>query len=128
MTSSLFQHTEPTTTTLRRAAKTLIGVHLNDQEMTAAFVARTVGVSVRHLDRAFAPENTTLSRYIHDRRLELARQELIGSAAASPSIADIAAKWGFSSQAHFARAFRRQFGMAPTQMRAAASASTSPPT
>lgn len=126
VTSSLFQRTEPTTTMLRRAAKTLIGVHLNDRELTTAFVARTVGVSLRHLNRAFAPENTTLSKYIHDQRLELAREELMGTAVTSPSIADIAAKWGFSSQAHFTRAFRSRFGMAPSQMRSALASTARP--
>lgn len=126
VTSSLFQHTEPTTLILRRAAKTLISARLNDYELNAAFVARAVGVSLRHLNRAFATEDTTVTQYIHDQRLELARQELVNTRADFPLIAEIAAKWGFSSQAHFTRAFRRRYGVAPSQMRTAISAGTMP--
>lgn len=123
VTSSLFQQAEPTTTVLRRAAKTVIGTRLNDSDLTAESVARAVGVSPRHLNRAFAAENTTVTQYIQDQRLELARQELTNTTANPPLIADIAARWGFSSQAHFTRAFRRRYGMAPSETRAGQSRS-----
>lgn len=126
LTFSLFQHTEPTTATLRRAAKTLIEGRLNDSGLTAESVARTVGVSLRHLNRGFAAESTTVTQYIHDRRLELAKQELTSVVSSPPRIADIAARWGFSSQAHFTRAFRRRYGMAPSEMRAAALIGSNP--
>lgn len=127
LTSSLFPHTEPTTTTLRRAAKTWISDRLNDPELTAETVARAVGVSLRHLNRGFADENTTVTQYIHDQRLELAKQELTSITFPPSRIADIAAHWGFSSQAHFTRAFRRQYGVAPSEMRAAALTASTPP-
>ncbi|MGX5714634.1 helix-turn-helix domain-containing protein [Arthrobacter sp. MAHUQ-56] len=126
VTSSLFQRAEPTTTVLRRAAKTMIGARVNDSDLTAESVARAVGVSSRHLNRAFAAENTTVAQYIRDQRLELARQELTNTPVNPPLIADIAARWGFSSQAHFTRAFGRRYGMAPSDMRATARAGTAP--
>lgn len=117
---SVFRQTQPTTATLCRAARTVIDGRLSDPELTAESVARTVGVSLRHLNRGFATENRTVTQYIHDRRLELAGQDVISPVVPQPRIADIAARWGFSSQAHFTRAFRRRHGMAPSEMRAAA--------
>lgn len=127
LTSSLFPHTEPTTATLRRAAKTVIDGRLNDPGLTAEAVARAVGVSLRHLNRGFAAENTTVTQYIHDQRLELASLELTSITSPPSRIADIAARWGFSSQAHFTRAFRRRYGIAPSEMRAAALTGSNPP-
>ena len=59
---SLFKDTEPTTAALRRVAQSVIDAQLSDPGLTADAVARTVGVSLRHLNRGFASENTTVSR------------------------------------------------------------------
>jgi AraC-like DNA-binding protein len=71
----------------------------------------------RHLNRAFAAEQTTVAKYIVARRLDRAKADLGASALAGHRIADIAFRWGFSSQAHFSRLFRARFGCSPTEMR-----------
>jgi AraC-like DNA-binding protein len=76
-----------------------------------------VGVTSRHLNRAFAAEGTTVSQYVHDRRLDGARADLRSPHMAEHRIADIASRWAFASQAHFTRAFRARFGCTPTQVR-----------
>ncbi|MES9603980.1 helix-turn-helix domain-containing protein [Actinomadura sp. NPDC000929] len=78
-----------------------------------------LGVSVRHLGRIFETAGTTPARHILERRLQRARDELASPAAARTTIADVAYRWGFSSQAHFARRFRARFGLTPSEARAA---------
>ncbi|MGW5159041.1 helix-turn-helix transcriptional regulator [Nonomuraea wenchangensis] len=74
-----------------------------------------MGISVRHLARIFEP-----ARHITERRLARAHQELTGPGARETTIADVAHRWGFSSQAHFARLFRSRFGLTPSEARAEA--------
>jgi len=51
------------------------------------------------------------------RRLEACRQAFDDSRQAHRSITDIAVAFGFSSMAHFSRAFRAQLGLAPSDYR-----------
>jgi AraC-like DNA-binding protein len=99
------------------AAKEYIAAHLGDPDLCADVVARTLGMTPRHLNRAFAAEQTTVAKYIVARRLDRAKADLGASALAGHRIADIAFRWGFSSQAHFSRLFRARFGCSPTEMR-----------
>ncbi|GIH69507.1 helix-turn-helix domain-containing protein [Sphaerimonospora thailandensis] len=91
---------------------------LHDPLLDAAEVARELGISVRQLARVFAAAGTTPARHILDRRLDRARAEL--DEAGNATIADVAHRWGFSSQAHFARVFRARFGQTPSEARALA--------
>jgi AraC-like DNA-binding protein len=102
------------------AAKEHIAAHLGDPGLHPGSVARAVGVSSRHLNRAFAAEGTTVAQYIQGRRLDAARVDLTASSMADHRIADIACRWGFASQAHFARLFRARFGCTPSDVRALA--------
>lgn len=99
------------------AAKMFVAEHLTDPSLCTEQVARAVGVTSRHLNRAFAAEGTTVSQYVHDRRLDGARADLTSPDMAEHRIADIASRWAFASQAHFTRAFRARFGCTPTQVR-----------
>ncbi|WP_131738240.1 helix-turn-helix domain-containing protein [Actinomadura roseirufa] len=99
-------------------AENYIERHLHDACLTPAQVAGVMGVSVRHLGRIFESAGTTPSRHILERRLQRAHDEL--TAGTAGTIADVAYRWGFSSQAHFARLFRSRFGRTPTEARAGA--------
>jgi AraC-like DNA-binding protein len=99
------------------SAKAFIAGHLGDPRLCADVVARAVGVTPRHLNRAFAAEQTTVAQYIVARRLDQARADLTSAHLAHFRIADIAFRWGFSSQAHFSRLFRARFGCSPSQVR-----------
>ena len=101
------------------SAKAFIAGHLGDPRLCADVVARAVGVTPRHLNRAFAAEQTTVAQYIVARRLDHARADLTSPQLAHFRIADIACRWGFSSQAHFSRLFRARFGCSPSQARTA---------
>jgi AraC-like DNA-binding protein len=99
------------------AAKAYVAEHLQDPRLCTDEVARAVGVTARHLNRVFGAEDTTVARYVQHRRLERARAELEGTSAAEVRVADIASRWGFASQAHFARLFRTRFGRSPSEVR-----------
>jgi AraC-like DNA-binding protein len=99
------------------AAKTHIAEHLQDPGLCTDSVARAVGVTPRHLNRAFATEGTTVAQYVQGRRLDSARVDLTASSLADLRIADIACRWGFASQAHFTRLFRARFGCTPSDVR-----------
>ena len=105
------------------AAKTHIAERLQDPGLCTDSVARAVGVTPRHLNRAFATEGTTVAQYVQGRRLDSARVDLTAASLAHHRIADIACRWGFSSQAHFTRLFRARFGCTPSDVRAVAAPS-----
>lgn len=99
------------------AAKQYITQHLEDRSLTCDQVAAATGISSRHLTRLFAQEGMAPSRYLLEKRLERARQLLVSSLGHRLSIAEIAYSTGFSSQAHFARAFKCRFEMTPSESR-----------
>jgi AraC-like DNA-binding protein len=102
------------------SAKAYIAGHLHDPGLCVDVIARAVGVTPRHLNRAFAAEQTTVAQYLLARRLDRAKADLAAPELAGYRIADIAFRWGFSSQAHFSRLFRARFGCSPTEMRGTA--------
>ena len=81
-----------------------------------AVLAREVGASVSTLQRLFqAVYGTSVHGYLRERRLLKARFALeIGEA----SIAEAAALAGYSSPANFATAFKRRFGLSPSELQA----------
>ncbi|MFE7835431.1 helix-turn-helix domain-containing protein [Streptomyces sp. NPDC057474] len=101
-------------------AKDYIDRHLHDPGLGAAQVAGVMGISVRHLGRIFESTGRSPARHITERRLVGAHRELTGPGAWETRIADVAHRWGFSSQAHFARLFRSRFGLTPSEARAEA--------
>lgn len=94
-------------------AKDYIERHLHDSGLSARRVASALGISVRHLSRIFEPEGLAPFRYVMDRRLTKARNELADPASAHTTVAEIAHRHGFASQAHFTRVFRERFGRTP---------------
>lgn len=99
------------------AAKQHIKDHLDDSSLSCEHVAAAAGISSRHLARLFAQEGGTPNRYLQEKRLERARQLLASPSASRLDIAEIAYRHGFSSQSHFARAFKVRFGMTPSEAR-----------
>jgi AraC-like DNA-binding protein len=100
------------------SAKEFIADRLGDPDLCTDRVAHAAGVTARHLNRAFAAEGTTVAQYIQARRLEAARVDLTARSMRAYRIADIAARWGFASQAHFTRLFRERYGCTPSEVRA----------
>lgn len=93
----------------------LIERELADPELSPARVAAAQGVGRRHLDALFAGHGGSIERWIQERRLQRAALALRSAPAAS--VLEIALAHGFRSASHFARAFRRRFGAAPSDWR-----------
>lgn len=82
---------------------------------TAAEIARTLGLSPRRLEGLFRAEfGIGPGGYALDLRLEAAREALAGS---RRTVGEIAAATGFSSAGTLARAFRRRYGISPSDLR-----------
>jgi AraC-like DNA-binding protein len=93
----------------RAAAIAYIKQHLAEPELAMPQIAAALGISVRQLNRIM----DSPSRYILEQRLLRAHQDL-----ANPgTIANVAHRWGFASQAHFTRVFRERFGYTPGEAR-----------
>jgi AraC-like DNA-binding protein len=107
---------------LRAAAYGFVEDHLADPGLGAAQIAAAIGVSERHLSRVLAAGEMTVPRLVRSRRLELAYAMLAGPAAPSPapSVAEVAARCGFTSAAYFSHAFRERFGLRAGEVRRAA--------
>jgi len=81
-------------------------------------VAQALGISVRSLHLAFEPTGTSFVEHVMRRRLQECRAAL-ERPTPGRSITDVAFAWGFANLTTFYRAFRREFGMAPGNVRAA---------
>jgi AraC-like DNA-binding protein len=95
-----------------------IETHLAE-ELSGERIAAACGVSVRHLNRLFARADTSLMRYVWQRRLARCRRDLRDSNMAHRPIGDIALSAGFKDLAHFSRAYRARYGRSASEDRAA---------
>ncbi len=102
----------------RRAVLDLIEAHLCEPELDTHRIADRVGVSSRYVQLLFAEMATTPSAYIQRRRLERAASRL-DKERGDATITGIAFDIGFNDLSSFCRAFRRRFGMSPSDYRAA---------
>ncbi|MFI7132105.1 helix-turn-helix transcriptional regulator [Nonomuraea sp. NPDC050153] len=62
-------------------------------------------------------EGHTVAGWIRERRLDQCRHDLADPLLAARPINAIAARWGFTSAAHFSQAFRSAYGLSPRQFR-----------
>jgi len=97
--------------------KKLINSGLDNPELCVGELAKEFGVSPRYIQRLFAEEDYTVSRYIRRQRLEGCRRQLADPAWLNHSITEIAFSWGFNSSAHFARVFKQQYGISAREFR-----------
>ncbi|MGH6822796.1 MAG: helix-turn-helix domain-containing protein, partial [Methylocella sp.] len=118
--SAMGDHREAIGAAKLEQAKRYIGLHLSDPELTPEKAAGALNMSVRQLQRLFEPSGTGFAQYLLLRRLQECRAALTSPIGADRSVTDIAFAWGFNSLATFYRTFRRSFGAAPNELRAAA--------
>lgn len=97
--------------------KDFIDRHLADPAMDTAMVAFGAGLSSRYINDLFKDEDTSLMRYIWQRRLENCRKDLLDPIHTGHRLSDIAFRWGFNDLSHFSRAFKQRFGCSPKAYR-----------
>lgn len=109
-------HSSAIAATNRLRAKRAIEARLDSPDIEVAEIARAAGVSRASLYRLFEPYGGVRT-YIRRRRLFRCLRDLVRLANASRSIGDIAYDHGFANEAHFSRAFKREFGITPSEAR-----------
>lgn len=119
-----YDHMRPSTIEQRRRlylqARVVIARHYR-RELTLNTVARALATSPRQLTRAYAQfGELTFREDLLARRLNVAAQLLVEQPAIS--VRDVARLVGFRQAPHFARAFRRRYGLGPASFRAEARA------
>lgn len=93
-----------------------ISAHL-DRPITLRELAEVARLSSSHFSRAFKGAfGQPPHMFIMNQRVELAMRKMLDS---SEPLSQIALSCGFSDQAHLARLFRRETGVAPSQWRRA---------
>jgi AraC-like DNA-binding protein len=102
---------------LRERIKLHVHREFADPDLGVESIARALNCSKRALHKAFEGEGHSLRDYIWDRRLQHALDELGKPTRERGSITDAAFASGFSSAAHFSRAFRARYGSSPRDWR-----------
>lgn len=99
--------------------KTDVIANLARAELNVEDLAVRHGISPRYIRSLFDEDHTTFSDFLREQRLRRARRLLSDPASADHSIGRIAHDCGFSSVSYFNQAFRRRYGMTPSDVRAA---------
>ncbi len=92
--------------------------NIESPQLDTAMLCGALGVSRTQLYRLMQGQGG-VERYIRRLRLEACRERL-ASASQTGTIAEIVAKLGFDDASQFSRAFRREFGVSPSDVRALA--------
>jgi AraC-like DNA-binding protein len=100
-----------------QAAKAFITRNIRRGDLSATTVATYLGVTPRYIHLLFETEGLSCNKFIVERRLERAYEMLFDSQHSDRTITAIAFTAGFSDLSHFNRAFRRLFGMTPSDVR-----------
>lgn len=96
------------------AVKKHIRLHI-DQPLARTQLAQIAGFSVPHFHRIFAAHTgMSIADYIRSVRMERAGRKLRMGAV---DITEVALAAGYDSHASFARAFKRHFGLCPSDFR-----------
>ncbi|WP_328498633.1 helix-turn-helix domain-containing protein [Streptomyces sp. NBC_00414] len=98
--------------------------NLGDPRLTPETIAAAHHISLRYLHKLFHAEGRTVAAWIRERRMEQCRRDLADPRLADRPINAIAARWGFTSPAHFSQAFRSAHGLSPRQFRRQSRANT----
>lgn len=102
---------------LEKRIRLFIEANLDDEELSSSGIARAHGISHRYLNRIFARDDLTPSRYLVQRRLAKCREVLTNPGLSELSVSQIAFAHGFNDLSTFCRAFKAEFGVTARQCR-----------
>jgi AraC-like DNA-binding protein len=97
--------------------KRYISSHLTDPELNPQKIAQALGISKRYLHLMFKGQETTLTRYILEQRLDGCYKSIGCALSRTKSVSEIAFEQGFNDAAHFSRSFKQHFGVSPSKLR-----------
>jgi AraC-like DNA-binding protein len=99
--------------------------NLRNPDLSVEMIAQAMKCSKRYIHKLFRGEQT-ISEYIWALRLDQCRAILSEPGAGDITLTQLAFDNGFSSSAHFSRAFRDRFGIPPRMFRAERQDASSP--
>jgi AraC-like DNA-binding protein len=105
-----------------RAIKQDIANRLDQPDLSVAAMAAQHRVKPRWIQRLFESEGTTFTEYVLAQRLARAYRLLTDPRHAGVKISSLALDAGFGDLSYFNRAFRRHYGLTPSELRATTSA------
>lgn len=100
-----------------RMVRTEIASHLGNTNLNLEWIAARQNVTPRHLQRLFAREGTSFSDVLRQARVARARAMLEDPRNSGRSILSIALECGFPEASALNRAFRREYGLPPGEIR-----------
>lgn len=103
-----------------RAIENEIIKNIGSADLSVGAVAARLGITPRYVHLLLEETGRSFSHHVLERRLEIAAALLRDSRWHGRKIADIAAEAGFNDLSYFNRAFRKQFGATPSDIREAA--------
>jgi AraC-like DNA-binding protein len=101
---------------LRADVLRFVTANLGDPGLSVVAVCRQFAISPRLLHRLFEGQEHTFAQTVRTMRLERCAR-LLADPLNRSTITDVALWHGFTDSASFSRAFRRNFGIAPREMR-----------
>jgi AraC-like DNA-binding protein len=104
-----------------RAIKEDIATRLDQPDLSAATIAARHRIKPRLIQRLFEGEGTTFTEYVLAQRLVRAHRLLTDPLRANQKVGAISLDAGFGDLSYFNRAFRRRYGITPSELRAATS-------
>jgi AraC-like DNA-binding protein len=102
-----------------------IDSRLTDPTLDTKTVSAATGLSVRYANAVLARVDTSVGRLIREKRLDRCRRSLGDPLQSHRTVSEIAYGWGFSDLTSFGRAFKRAYGMLPSDYRRARKVATS---
>lgn len=91
-----------------------LGTLLEETELTLEGIASRHGISQRTLNRLFASEGTTVMKWLWSQRLSASYRAM--SDGSVRQVTEAAFRFGFKDASHFTRAFKREYGIAPSKV------------
>ena len=110
-------HASPATDKLLNRLQRTIRDRCHESDLSPTAVAEAHGISKRYLHYLFAQSTTTFGHELMRVRLEFAHRLLGDRRFDGLSVGEAAARCGFLEPSHFARRFRKSFGLGPTEFR-----------
>ncbi|WP_406828715.1 helix-turn-helix domain-containing protein [Microbulbifer sp. ARAS458-1] len=100
-----------------QAMRNYIKLRMFDADLNADVVAQHFNISPQYLRKIFSEFNLTFTDYLNAIRLDWVYKNLANPADSRNYISTLAYRAGFSNLAWFNRAFKRRFGLSPSDVR-----------
>jgi AraC-like DNA-binding protein len=100
-----------------KALKSDVMSMLGNGDLSSELIAGRHGISSRYVRKLFEQEGTSFTSFVLNERLTRVRRMLRDPRYAHLTIAQLAHACGFNDISYFNRAFRRHFGVTPTDVR-----------